>query len=161
MPHDALPLLGTSLDAQRLGWKIERLRAKSTAIWQQWFQATCKPGSFTACSLWRFLAAHNFCRQNMCVAGTNAHYVFLFFRWKLLIVTHCLIERSLKIFCLDMNQFALNLLIHFHSKSTFFRMWKTCPRWWCLTWMEPFSCRSTWVLVVANRSFKGVTRDNW
>ena len=57
VPHDALPLLGTSLaDAQRLGWKIERLKAKSTAIWQQWSKATCKPRSFTTCSLWGFLA---------------------------------------------------------------------------------------------------------
>lgn len=52
------------------------------------------------------------------------HIYFFFFRWKLLIVTDCLIERSLKL-----NSFPYQVYL--------VRMWKTCLRWWCSTWMEP------------------------
>lgn len=72
-------------------------------------KATCKPGSFTACSFWRFLAIRIIFAGKTCVlVGTNNYTCVFFFRWKLLIVTDCLIESSLKVFCLDMNQFALN-----------------------------------------------------
>lgn len=85
LPNDALPLLqGTSLDAQRLGWKIERLQGKTdsnmTAVI---LQATCKPGSFTACSLWRFLATHHFLRaKHVVFVGTNDYTYTFFFQVK-------------------------------------------------------------------------------
>lgn len=93
VPHDALPLLqGTSPDAQRLGlkdWKIARQNRQqydSSDLRQPASQEASQPAASE--DFW--LYASFLLAKHVVFVGTN-NYTCVFFRWKLLIVTDCLI----------------------------------------------------------------------
>ena len=145
VPHDALPLLGTSLDAQRLGlkdWKIAapKIDSNMTAVILRQ-PAGHQEASQPAASEDFWLYTYFLLAKHVCL-WEQIYIMFFFFRWKLLIVTHCLIERSLK----DHWKYFVWIWISlpwispnsFPYQVYLVRMWKTCLRWWCSTWMEPF-----------------------